>query len=183
MLITASEVKIICPSINTNIDDTLIENGIDLVTDTLIKDSIGQEWLEQLQIQMLSGTTGLTIANKYMVDNFIKYILSYGVWQYLVVSLSLMLMPDGLRIKTSDHSAAAESVDLSFYRNYIQSFIDNKREGMYRYISYHSSSYPLYYTDKYGDEPIEHRYNFKISKVQKDYYDDRPLGNDTGPVL
>lgn len=191
MIITSSEVKTICPSINANISNTLIDNGIKLVTDTLIKDTIGQEWLEEIELQMSGDTpiidgiytSGLTTSNQYIVDNYLKYILSYGVWQYLVVSLSLMLMPDGLRIKTSDHSAAAEAQDISYMRNYIQTFIDNKREAMYRYIKFHSALYPKYYTDFYGDKPIEHRFNFKISKVQKQFYDDRPLGNDTGPVL
>lgn len=170
MIVTPLEVKTICPEININISDTLISNGIELVTNTLIKDSIGQEWLEEIEYQ-ISGNT-LTTQNKYIVDNFLKYICSFGVQLHLVITLSLQLNDSGLRIKVSDHSTAAESSDLSFYRSYIQDFIDNKRESMYRYIKYHPTDYPKYYSDFYNDKPIENRFNFKMSKVQKKYDND-----------
>jgi len=179
-IISVSEVKAIVPSINTNISDTLINEAILMVQNTLLKNSLGQEFCEEILLQVSGGT--ISTANQYLIDNFINRIISFAVWQYIIITLSLQTSEAGLRIKVSDHSTPAESSDIAFMRNYIQNFIDGAREEMYRYISYHPTSYPLYYNDKYGDDPIKHRFNFRISKVQKDYYDDRPLGSDTGPV-
>lgn len=183
MIISVNDVRIICPVINVNITDVQIENGIEMVTDTLLKDTIGQEYLEQLENELVIPPTGHTTPNQYLIDNFLKYIISYGVWKHLVITLSYMVMPDGLRIKTSDHSGLAEKQDITFYRDYIDNFIDNKREAMNRYIRYNSSSYPLYYRDKYGDNQIENRFNFKIGKVQGSEKDTNYYGSDHGPVL
>lgn len=176
--LTPTEIKSIVPSININISDTMIEEATFLIQETLICDSIGREWYEEFNTQISGGT--LTEDNTYIFNNYIQYLLSYGVWQYLTITLSYQLNEAGLRIKSSDHSQLAESNDLSYYRSYIQNLIDNKRKMMYDYIRLNSGKYPLYYSSKYGDEP-KSIYNFKIGKVQKSY-PKNIMGLDDGPI-
>jgi len=156
-LATATEVKTLCPAINKQVDDTLVNGAILLTQDTLIKDSLTQDLYEDVLAN--SGTT----ANSYLINNYLKNLISYGCWQYLAVSMSLQLNDAGLRIKTSDHSVAAEAVDITFYRNYIQNFIDSTRRMMDRYIDDHKADYPLFYNDKWGDTPKIS--NFRIGRV------------------
>lgn len=156
-LITATEVKALCPQINNEIDNALINNAILLMEDTLLKDALTLDMWEDILAN--SGTT----ANKYLIDTYLKNMLAYGVWQYLVVTMTYQLNSAGLRIKTTDHSQAAEASDMAFIRNYIQNFIDNTRRLMHEYIEDHPNSYPLYYTYEDGKRP--HTNNFKIGRV------------------
>lgn len=162
-LMTATEVKTICPAINNEIDNTLINGAILLMQDTELKFSLTQDFYEDIIAN--SATT----TNKYLIDNYCKYIIAYSVWQYLVTTLTYQTNSAGLRIKTTDHSQAAEPTDMTFVRNYIQNFIDNVRKEMSRYIFDHQTSYPLYYSDKYGDTPVKN--NFRIGRVGNDYDD------------
>ncbi len=162
-LMTAAEVKTYAPEINNEIEDGVINNAIKLTQQSVIKASIGQEWFDQLILERSGGT--YSAANKVIVDNYLKWILSYATWQYLVVTLSLPLNSAGLRIKTSDHSIAAESKDIQFLRDFIQNYIDNNRKTMYRYINDNKSLYPLYFNNKYHDKPKNNQYNWKIGGV------------------
>lgn len=161
---TPTEIKQNVPSINSEIDDRLINGAILLIQDTLVRESLTQDFYEDLVLN--SGTT----ANIFLIDNYIKQLIAYGVWQYLAVSLSLPLNSAGLRIKTTDHSQAAEAIDITFYRTYIQNFIDNLRKMLYRYIYDHQLDYPLYFSDKWGDSPVKH--NFRLGRVGNVDYDD-----------
>lgn len=156
-LVSAVEVKTICPAINLQVQDSLVQGAIILIQNTLVKDSLTQDFYESLIVN--TGTT----ANSYLIEHYLKNLISYGVWQYLAVSMSLQLNDAGLRIKTSDHSIAAESVDITFYRNYIQNFIDGVRKQMDRYIYDHQTDYPLYFQDKWGDTPVKK--NFRIGRI------------------
>lgn len=162
-LVTPTEVKTLVPSINNEIDNTLISNAILLIQNTLVRDTLTQDFYEN--IIAYSATT----ANKYLIDNFLKNLIAYGCWQYLAVSLSLQLNSAGLRIKVTDHSQAAESVDIAFYRTYIQNFIDVTRKEMDRYIFENQTLYPLYYSDKWGDTPKKS--NFRIGRVGGEGYE------------
>ena len=162
---TEPEVKALVPQINKTVDESLIESTLLFTQDTLIKDSIGQDWYEELLLQKSGGT--YTAANQIIIDNYIKNILAFGVWQNLIINLSLAVNESGLRIKISDHSEAASSRDIAFMRDYIQNFIDAKRKEMYRYIKNNKSSYPKYYNDVYGDKPINNIYNFKIGGIPR----------------
>ena len=156
-LMTAIEVKTFCPSINNEVDNAIISGAILLIQDTELKFSLTQDFYEDVISN--SGTT----ANKYLIDNYCKYIIAYSVWQYLVTTLTYQTNSSGLRIKTSDHSQAAEATDMIYVRNYIQNFIDNVRKEMSRYIFDHQSDYPLYYSDKWGDTPAKN--DFRIGRV------------------
>lgn len=156
-LITAAEVKILAPAINLEIQDSLIEGAILLVQDTIVKYTLTQDMYYDLLNN--SGSTNY----QYIINTYLKNLISMSVWQYLAVSLSLQLNPSGLRIKQSDHSIAAESVDITFYRTYIQNFIDNIRLELSRYILLHSSDYPLYLNDSNGDLPVNK--NFRMGRV------------------
>jgi hypothetical protein len=168
-MITPSECKAIVPEINFDISDLLINNAIKMVQSTLLIDTVGQEWADELMSQtgtIVSGVTSgetYTTANEYIVDNYLKNILAYSVWQYLVITLSLQLNSAGLRIKTSDHSVASESKDLAFYRDFCQNYIDRTRKLMHRYIDQNKASYPLYFNNIYHDVPKV--YNFKIGHI------------------
>lgn len=156
-LITASEVRTICYSVNQEIADDIINNAILLIQDTLLKDSLTYDlWVD---IFANSGTT----ANQYLINNFLKNIIAYGVWQFLVVTLSYQLNAAGLRLKTSDHSTLAESNDMAYYRGYIQNFIDNTRRLMEEYIEDHPGDYPLYYVYEHGKKPSIN--NFSMGRV------------------
>jgi len=165
LIMTEPEVKALVPQMNKTVDESLIESTLLFTQDTLIKDSIGQDWYEELLLQKSGGT--YTAANQIIIDNYIKNILAFGVWQNLIINLSLAVNESGLRIKISDHSEAASSRDIAFMRDYIQNFIDAKRKEMYRYIKNNKSSYPKYYNDVYGDKPINNIYNFKIGGIPR----------------
>ena len=100
-----------------------------------------------------------------IVDNYLKWILSYAVWQYLVITLSLQINAAGLRIKASDHSLAAEQKDIQYYREMIQNWIDSSRKDMFRYINLHKNDYPLYFNNIYHDKPQNNQYNWRIGGV------------------
>ena len=156
-LISSQEVKTLCPAINNEIDNGLINGAILLMQDTELKFSLTQDFYEDIIAN--SGTT----ANAYLINNYCKYIIAYSVWQYLTTTLSLQLSSSGLRIKVSDHSQAAESQDIEHVRLYIQNFIDNVRKEMSRYIYKHQSSYSKYYNDEWGDTPVKN--NFRMGRV------------------
>lgn len=157
LLTSVADVKAKVPFINNEIDNTLIENTIILVQNTLVRDSLTVDMYEDIIIN--SGTTD----NKYLIDNYISFIIAYGCWQQLAVFLSLQLNSGGLRIKVTDHSQAAESVDITFYRNYIQNFIDNTRNAMHEYISDNPGKYRYFYIYEDGKKP--HTNNFKFGRV------------------
>ena len=180
MILTVEQIKALVPSINININDKMIEEACTLVEHTILADSIGQEFYEEIRDQV-SGNT-LTTDNKYLFDNYLQYIVAYSIWQYLTITLSYNLNEAGVRIKTSDHSTLAESTDINYYRTYIQNFIDNKRDQMNKYIRLINNNYPKYYSNKYGDSPSEHIYNFKIGKVGGNYDKQTYMGLDEGPV-
>lgn len=156
-LITATEVKNICPAINNEIDTTLINNAILLMQDTILKNSLTLDMWEDIMVN--SGETN----NKLLIDNYIKNLLSYSVWQYLAMILSYQLNSAGVRLKVSDHSTLAEAADIQYYRSYIQNFIDNTRRLMQEYIDDHPSDYPLYFIYENGKKPNVN--NFKIGRV------------------
>lgn len=162
-IMTAAEVRSIVTELNLEIEDGLINNAIKLTQQSVIKPSIGQEWFDQLLTQKSGGT--YTIPNKYIVDNYLKYILAYSTWQYLVISLSLQINSAGLRIKVSEHSEAAQTKDIQYYRDFIQNWIDNTRKAMFRYIQDNKNLYPLYYNNKYNEQPKNNQYNWKIGGV------------------
>lgn len=163
MLITAIECRTMCPEINNEIESGIIDNAIKLCQQSVIKPSVGQEWFDQIILQKSGGI--YSAENKVIVDNYLKWILAYATWQYLVITLSLQMNSAGLRIKSSDHSIAAESKDLQYYREFIQNWIDNTRKTMFRYINDNANSYPLYWNDKYGDKPKNNQYNWQIGSV------------------
>jgi hypothetical protein len=163
ILITPTIAKSLVPEINNDISDILVTNAIKMTQQSVIKPTLGEEWLNQLLTQKSGGT--YSTANKYIMDNYIQWILSYATWQYLVVTLSLQLNSSGLRIKQSDHSVQSESKDIAFYRTYIQDFIDTTRKDMKRYIDLHKSDFPLYYNNIYHDKPSENVFNFKVGSV------------------
>lgn len=162
-IVTPAEVKTLVPEINYEISDTLISNAIKMVEMTVLQESIGQEWTDEIMSQKSGGT--YTTSNKYIVENFLKNILAYSVWQYLTTTLSLQLNSSGLRIKQSDHSIASESKDIAYYRDFIENYLDRVRKLMKRYIDDHKSDYPLYYNNIYHDKPSKNVFNFKISSV------------------
>lgn len=164
-IVTAKEVKGYCPAISDDISDSLVNSGILMVEDTILKDSCGQAWTDEIITQKSGGT--YTTANAIIVNNYLKQLISYGVWQYLTTTLSLQLNSSGLRIKSSDHSVASESVDMAFYRDFIQNYMDSIRRTMKRYIDDHKTDYPLYYNNTYHDKPSENVYNFKIGNIRQ----------------
>lgn len=164
-IVTASEVKNYVPELNAEINDSLIDNGIKMVENTILMESLGQSLTDEIMSQKSGGT--YSTANKYLVDNFLKELISYGVWQYISVTLSYQLVSSGLRIKNSDHSVTVESKDLAYYRSFIQNYIDRVRKIMSRYIEDHEADYPLYFANKYGDKPYKNIYNFKVGSTSR----------------
>jgi len=162
-LVTSSEVRVFCPEVNGDINDLLINRATLAVEDTILRDTLGQEWSDEIISQKSGGT--YTAANAYIVNNFLKLLVSLSVWQYLVMTLSLQLNSAGLRIKSSDHSIAAESKDLAFFRDFIENYMDRVRQTMKRYIDDNISLYPLWKNNKYHDKPAQNTWNFRIGKV------------------
>ena len=169
LLLSASTVKLMVPEINNTIDLTLITNAIWFVQETLIKDTLSQLFYEDLLAKWGtdSGHTGMTTAYTYLKTEFLDWILAWGVWKHLIITMSLQLNDAGLRIKTSDHSSAAESVDIAFMRDYIDNFIDAKRKVMYRYITDPAkpNDYPYWFTGRFPDYPRAMVYDFTIRKI------------------
>lgn len=167
VLLSATTIKQIVPEINNEISNTLVDNATRLVQGTLLKDSMTQDFYDDFYTRYttLSGTT-FTAAYAYLKENYLDYILAFGVWEHLIITLSYQLNSAGLRLKTTDHSAMAEATDMNFMRKYIENFIDARRKEMSRYIFDHQSDYPLFYSDKWGDMPAKH--NFRIGRVAND---------------
>jgi hypothetical protein len=169
LLLSASTIKQIVPEINNTIDNSLIENACWFVQETLIKDTLSQLFYEDLLNKWGtdSGHTGMTVAYTYLKTNYLDYILSYGVWKHLVITMSLQLNDAGLRVKTSDHSVPAESRDLSFMRDFIDNFIDAKRKTMFRYLTDPplQTDYPYYFNGRFNDQPRKMIYDFNIGKI------------------
>lgn len=167
VLLSATTIKQIVPEINNEIDNTIIDNATRLVQGTLLKDTLTQDFYDDFYTKycasILSGGTPLSTAYQYLKDNYLDYILAYGVWEHLVITLSYQLNSAGLRLKVTDHSTIAEATDITFMRKYIENFIDAKRKEMSRYIFDNQTNYPLYYSDKWGDMPK--KANFRIGRV------------------
>jgi hypothetical protein len=162
-IVTVGEVKSYCPEINNEISSTLVERAILATEDTILRDSLGQEWADQIITQRSGGT--YTTENAYIVNNFLKQLISFGVWEYLTTTLTYQLNSSGLRIKQSDHSISTEPKDLGYYKEFIQNYMDRVRKTMKLYINDHKSLYPLYYNNKYHDKPKDNVYDFRIGKV------------------
>jgi hypothetical protein len=162
-LVTPIEVRSYCPEVNGDISDLLINRATLATEDTILRDTLGQQWSDEIISQKSGGT--YTVANAYIVNNFLKLLVSLSVWQYLVMTLSLQLNSSGLRIKSSEHSIAAESKDLAFFRDFIENYMDRVRKTMKRYIDDHKTDYPLYYNNEYHDKPSENIWNFRIGKI------------------
>lgn len=163
MFITSSEVKTMVPEINNEVESGVIDNAIKLCQQSVLKPTCGQEWFDQLLTERANGV--YSIPNNYIMTNYLKWILAYSVWQYLVISLSLQMNSAGLRIKVSEHSEAAQTKDIQYYREFIQNWIDSQRKSMYRYINLNQNDYPLYFNNKYHEHPKNNQYNFKIGGV------------------
>lgn len=170
IFLSATTIKQYCPDINGEIDNTLIDNVTRLVQSTLLKDTLTQDFYDDLYSKWISPTWSVNTAYVYLKETYLDWILALGVWKHLTINMSYQLNSAGLRIKLSDHSQAAETSDIDFIRKYIDNFIDARRKEMSRYIYDHQSDYPLYYSDKYGDMPAKN--NFAIGRVGgTDLYD------------
>lgn len=166
LLLSATTIKQMVPEINNTIDNKLINNAIWFVQETLIKDTLSQLFYEDLLLQW-STPSGMTTAYTYLKTEFLDWILAWGVWKHLVITMSLQLNDSGLRLKVSEHSSAAETKDLSFMRDYIDNFIDAKRKVMYRYITDPAKpqDYPYYFTGRFPDYPRRMVYDFTIHRI------------------
>ena len=154
-------IRNICYDINVNITNKQIDNASFLIQETLLKDTLTPDYY----YSFTGITTGITYNSydQYVKDNFIDYIVSYGVWKHLIFTLSYQLYPDGLRKRTSDQSDYVEHEDINLLKSYIDNFINNKRQELKRYMIDNSNYYPLYFRSKWGDIPRAH--NFIIDKI------------------
>lgn len=161
-ILSASTVRTLCPEINATISDEMIYKAMILSQDTTIHTTLGGHWYHHFMDEASAHT--YSTADQYVLDNYISYILSYDILKQLVIQLSFQLNEAGLRIKVSDHSTLAESKDISFYRTYVENFIDSKREDMNRYVRHHQSDYPYYFNSHDGRN---HRniYDFTIKRI------------------
>ena len=159
--ITPAQVRSMCPQINQEIEDGLINDSITLMQEAVIKPTFGYDFYNELILQKSGGT--YSTANKTLMDSYISWILSFAVWQNLVVSTSYQLNSSGLRLKTSDHSVLAESVDIQYCRSYTQNFIDSTRRSMFDYMEDNKTSYPTYFNNRVGGRNMT--YDWKIGSV------------------
>lgn len=160
-LITPDDVRRMCPQINQEIEDGLINDSLSLVQESVIKPTLGYDFYQELLDQRLGGT--YTTDNKMLMDNYISWILSFAVWQNLVISTSYTLSAAGLRLKVSDHSVLAESKDIQYYRDYTQNFIDSTRKSMFHYMEHNKDNYITYY--KSCNKGKNLTYNWKMGGV------------------
>ena len=165
IFLSATTIKQMIPQINGEIDNDVIDGNTKFVQQTLIKDSLTQQFYDDLYLQWSGGS--LSTAYAFLKENYIDWILALGVWANLILTQSYQLNSAGLRLKTTDHSTAAEAADIGFMRSYVQGLIDAKRVEMQRYIEYNPTGYELYWSDKYGDSPKTNR--FRIGKVPTEY--------------
>ena len=173
-ILSASTIKQLIPQINNEIDNVLVDNNTVFVQMTLIRDTMTQDFYQDMYNKWTGHT--MTAAYTTLKEEYIDWILALGVWQNIIITQSYQLNSAGLRLKTTDHSVAAEPQDISFMRQYIQNMIDSKRKDMQRYINDNQGNYPLYFSDKYGDTPKTK--NFRIGRVANDELDNRCYGMD-----
>jgi len=145
-LMTATQIKTINPFINNDIDDEFIDTTSVNVQNTLLRDTLGWKYYESIYNQVLSGgTTGLTSADQIIWDNYLQYIIGWGVTRDLSIPLMYQQNSDGIRVVKSDHSDSATDAAAQRVVAYWQNLINERRVEMAKYMKDHNLDYPLYW--------------------------------------
>jgi len=171
-LITAQEVKAELPEVNDAIPNELLTQNIEITQKMNIRPILGYSFYEQLETQVSSST--VSVANQYLLDEYLYMIHSLHVQKRLVMTNSYQLENNGLRVKLSDVSDLAETQDLTYYRSDLQNDIDFLVNEMIKYIDSNQSDYPAYVTrsDPRENTADENRrrynYGFSVGKVEND---------------
>lgn len=144
-ILTYAELKSINPFINNDIDNDLLNTMSVNVQNTLLRDTLGYAYYDSIYNQFLSGgTTGFTAADQIIFDNYLQYIITWGVTRDINFPLMYQLNSDGLRVVTSSHSEAATDKAATVNQAYWQNLINERRVEMGKYIRDNSLDYPLY---------------------------------------
>jgi len=155
-ILNSQDLKNINPFINNDIDEQLLNTTSVNVQNTLLRDTLGYPYYDSIYNQFLSGgTTGFTSADQIIFDNYLQYIITWGVTRDISFPLMYQLNSDGIRVVTSDHSEAATDNAATQNREYWQNLINERRVEMVKYMKDNQPSYPLYWrsgNNKYINE-------------------------------
>ncbi len=169
-ILSASTIKSMIPHINNEIDNDLINQITIMQQTTTLRFSMTTDFYEDMYKKFTGNT--MSTAYTYLKENYLDWILAFAVWQNIVLTQSYHLNSAGLRIKTTDHSTAAEFQDIDMMKNYIQTFIDNKRREMEEFIEDNQGDYPLYYQDSHGEIPVINKWRIGKAGYDTEQWED-----------
>ena len=145
-IMTNTDIKIICPFINNDLDEELVNATSVNVQNTLLRDTLGIKYYDSIYTQFLSGgTTGFTVSDQLIFDSYLQYIIAWGVMRDLIIPMMYQLNSDGVRVTTSDHSEAATDNGAEKVRLYWQNLINERRVEMTKHLKNNIKDYPLYW--------------------------------------
>ena len=145
-ILTNTDIKALCPFINNDLDEQLMNATSINVQNTLLRDTLGNKYYDSIYTQFLSGgTTGFTSADQIVFDNYLQYVLAWGVIRDLTIPMMYQMNSDGLRVVTSDQSEAATDNAATKVREYWQNLINERRVEMAKYLKDNMINYPLYW--------------------------------------
>lgn len=154
-IVSATTIREICGEINASITDIQINNACINVQNSLLKETLTEDFYYHILGQITGGTVQPEI--QFLIDEYLAEILALGIWKYLNLTLSLPLYPSGVVKRLSDESDSAELKDIGVMNSLIDGLIDSKRKEMQRYLidqqSLHPDWYILYWIDRWGDKP------------------------------
>jgi hypothetical protein len=147
-ILSSTTIKQLNLWINPDIDSTMIDQATVNVQRSLIRETLGYPYFENIYNQFINNsgnTTGYTASDQYIMDNYINDVIAFGVANEILPTLFGQLNQDGLRLITSSQSVIAPDKLISMYQQIYQSKINERRIEMVKYMDKNRSSYPLYF--------------------------------------
>lgn len=167
LMVDEATIKLLVPEISPSVDPTLLKRFIQLEQNKHIRPLLGYDLFNQLLTEIKANN--LTVANKYLLDNYLVMILALFVFKRLIYTSSYQVENTGLRKKYSESSEIAEFREMDFYRTNIQDDIDFYINSMIKFIDANPTEYTLYFNNTdprcNTETPERRRYNFQIGKI------------------
>jgi hypothetical protein len=166
LFLTEEEFKSMVPSSRNVTDTQSIYYSIALSQRQTIKGMLGDDLYEDINSKYtlyIDSGTSMSDCYTYLVENFIKPILSFSTYKRLITTLSFKLKEGGLRYNVDQTSELAMSEDRNIIIRDINNDIDLFIIDMKKYIYDNRSCFPLY--NKGFDGVVDNQVSFGIGKI------------------
>lgn len=145
--ITPDQLKSIA-AISDSIETQFLVPFINTVQDMVVVPVIGVALSTEISNQILSGTT--SVANQYLIDNYILPCLAYATWSQASVFGGIKMYKKSL-VKPSDPNSDSLTLDeMRFYKANIDNMANYYKSRLYDFLEDDANSsapvYPLYRT-------------------------------------